>query len=82
MMVDLQKDRVVRAYGRWAPVYDLLFGRVSAPVAAQQSTLRKTLAAASWKSASAPGFRSLATPDTSYSAWTSRQKCCAKHANG
>jgi len=28
MMVDLQKDRVVRAYGRWAPVHDLLFGRV------------------------------------------------------
>ena len=28
MMVDLQKDRVVRPYGRWAPVYDMIFGRV------------------------------------------------------
>jgi phosphatidylethanolamine/phosphatidyl-N-methylethanolamine N-methyltransferase len=25
---DLRKDMIVQAYGRWAPVYDLLFGRV------------------------------------------------------
>jgi phosphatidylethanolamine/phosphatidyl-N-methylethanolamine N-methyltransferase len=28
MTAELQKDTVVQAYGRWAPVYDLVFGRV------------------------------------------------------
>jgi phosphatidylethanolamine/phosphatidyl-N-methylethanolamine N-methyltransferase len=28
MTIELQKDMVVQAYGRWAPVYDLIFGRV------------------------------------------------------
>jgi phosphatidylethanolamine/phosphatidyl-N-methylethanolamine N-methyltransferase len=28
MTIELQKDEVVQAYGRWAPVYDVLFGRV------------------------------------------------------
>ncbi len=28
MTIELQKDTVVQAYGRWAPVYDLVFGRV------------------------------------------------------
>ncbi len=28
MTVELAKDMVVQAYGRWAPVYDLLFGPV------------------------------------------------------
>ena len=28
MMADLEKDTVIQAYGRWAPVYDLVFGAV------------------------------------------------------
>lgn len=28
MITDLEKDTVVQAYGRWAPVYDLVFGAV------------------------------------------------------
>ncbi len=28
MMTDLEKDTVIHAYGRWAPVYDLVFGAV------------------------------------------------------
>jgi phosphatidylethanolamine/phosphatidyl-N-methylethanolamine N-methyltransferase len=28
MTVDLRKDMVVQAYGRWAPIYDLVFGPV------------------------------------------------------
>lgn len=30
MTTDLQNETVVKAYGRWAPVYDLVFGRVFA----------------------------------------------------
>jgi len=28
MMANLEKDTVIQAYGRWAPVYDLVFGAV------------------------------------------------------
>ncbi|HTW69996.1 MAG TPA: methyltransferase domain-containing protein [Acetobacteraceae bacterium] len=28
MMTDLERDTVIQAYGRWAPVYDLVFGPV------------------------------------------------------
>ena len=28
MMTDLEKDTVIQAYGRWAPIYDLVFGPV------------------------------------------------------
>jgi phosphatidylethanolamine/phosphatidyl-N-methylethanolamine N-methyltransferase len=31
MAVELDKDRVAKAYGRWAPIYDLVFGAVFEP---------------------------------------------------
>ena len=56
--IDIDRDTIEKAYDRWAPVYDLVFGAgVRARPAAPRSTRPSASAAASSKSASAPAFR-------------------------
>ena len=77
---DSTSDTIEKAYARWAPVYDLVFGAVfergrKASIAAAE----RQSAGASSKSASAPAFRCLTTrAPIASSASTSRRRCCAR----
>ena len=84
MMVDLQKDRVVRAYGRWAPVYDLLFGQVSCAGRRAAIDAAQNIGGRILEVGVGTGLSLLATLQILlYSAWISPAEIVvAKHANG
>ncbi|HEX3404948.1 MAG TPA: class I SAM-dependent methyltransferase [Acetobacteraceae bacterium] len=63
MTVELHKDTVVQAYGRWAPVYDLVFGPVfragrRAAIAAAESIGGRILEVGVGTGLSLPGYAS------------------------
>ena len=75
-----QCHSVERAYARWAPVYDLVFGAVfERGRPRDRSPRRNGSADASSKSASAPGFRCRTMrAATAWSASISPNRCCAR----
>ena len=65
MGADIDKIGVERAYARWAPVYDLVFGKVFEPGRSEAIAAAERIcgrADAFSKSASAPEFRCRITP--------------------
>jgi hypothetical protein len=52
MASELDKDAVTRAYARWAPIYDLVFGAVF-----DRGRKASIAAGAFSRSVSAPGYR-------------------------
>ena len=86
MGADIDKQSVERAYARWAPVYDLVFGavfergRLASIEAAERLAVQP--ADAFSKSASAPGFRCPITrASTGWSASICRSRCCARRTS-
>ena len=81
---DIDKQGVARAYARWAPVYDFVFGKVFAPGRqrsdhAPPSRRAGRRAGAFSKSASAPAFRCPITrASTGSSASICPSRCCAR----
>ena len=79
---ELDKAKVSRAYARWAPVYDFVFGKVFDPGRQAAIWRRKISAAASSKSALAPAYRYPTThARIGSSASISASRCCARLAS-
>src|SRR3978361_2001705 len=92
MAGDIDREGVEKAYGRWAPVYDLVFGKVFD--AGRQSTIAEAdkiggggfgvcgggegLAVGFWSSASAPDCRCrIIRAAPDYAASIFPSRCCA-----
>ena len=76
---ELDKDTIVRAYARWAPVYDLVFGAVfehgrRAAIDAAERIGGRILEVGVGTGISLPDY----TAATACSASTSRSRCCAR----
>ena len=77
--IELDKDTITKAYARWAPVYDLVFGAVFERGRALRSPRPSASAAAFSRSASVPASRCRTTnAQRSCAASIFPSRCCAR----